>query len=56
MLKASDIIYMIERNGHGAWVVYGILGVKQYYDYTKMQAREKYIDEARATVFVNEGG
>ena len=55
MLKANDIIYMIEKNNRGAWVVYGILGVKQYYDYTKMQAREKYIDEARATVFVNEG-
>lgn len=40
MLKPDDIIYMIEKNNCGAWVVYGILGVKQYYDYTKTQAQK----------------
>ncbi len=31
-------IHFIEKNIYGAWVVYGIIGVKQYYYYTKKQA------------------
>ena len=34
----------------GAWVVYGKEGVKQYYGYTKEQARQKYLDEARTII------
>lgn len=47
MLRKSDyiIIYFSRQNIHGAWVVYGINGVKQYYGYTKKQAEEKYITE-----------
>ena len=39
-------IFFIEKNIHGAWVVYGDIGVKQYYGYTKTQAKEKYKNEA----------
>lgn len=28
----KSCIYFVEKNIHGAWVVYGLLGVKQYYD------------------------
>lgn len=32
---AKRIIYFMEKNIHGAWVVYGVAGIKQYYYYTK---------------------
>ena len=44
-------IFFMEKNLHGAWVVYGVLGVKQYYDYTKEQAREKYLAECESKIF-----
>lgn len=40
-------IYFTERNIHGAWVVYGSEGIKQYYGYTKKQAIEMYRREAK---------
>lgn len=49
-------VYMIEKNIFGAWVVYGILGVKQYYNYTKDQARKKYVEECKRKVFYNQTG
>lgn len=48
-------IFFIEKNIRGAWVVYGRIGVKQYYGYTKAEAVEKYKEECKRTVFVNEG-
>lgn len=30
-----NCVYFMEKNVHGAWVVYGELGVRQYYYYTK---------------------
>ena len=38
----KGIVYFAERNIHGAWVVYGADGIKQYYGYTKQQAIEMY--------------
>ena len=32
------IVFFMEKNIRGAWVVYGIDGVKQYYGYTKGKA------------------
>ena len=49
-------IYFMERNIRGAWVVYGVIGIKQYYYYTKVQARQMYIDECKKTYFVNKKG
>ncbi len=46
----SDIFF-IEQNIHGAWVIYGRLGVKQYYYYTKKQAVEKYKEECARVLF-----
>lgn len=42
---AKRIIYFMEKNIHGAWAVYGVVGIKQYYYYTKKEARQKYIDD-----------
>ena len=53
---AKNPIYFMEKNVHGAWVIYGLLGVKQYYYYTKEMARQMYIEEYNKTYFVNEKG
>ena len=44
----------IERNIHGAWVIYGDIGIKQYYYYTKKQAIQMYEEEAAKHNFVNQ--
>lgn len=41
-IQRRGIIFFIERNIRGAWVVYGKEGIKQYYGYTKEQARFLY--------------
>lgn len=47
-------IFFIERNIRGAWVVCGRLGYRQYYGYTKKQAKEMYINECKKTIVDNE--
>ena len=42
-------IYFAEKNVRGAWVIYGDLGVRQYYGYTKRQAVERYRNDCRNT-------
>lgn len=49
----SDI-FCVERNIHGAWVIYGALGVRQYYFYTKKQAMARYRQECRAKIVRNQ--
>lgn len=44
-------VFFIDRNVHGAWVVYGSEGVKQYYGCTKEQARKQY--QLSGKTFVN---
>ena len=41
----ENIVFFIERNIHGGWAVYGMDGVKQYYGYTKSEAKKKYIED-----------
>lgn len=48
----QNTIYLVERNGRGAWVIYGAYGVKQYYGYTKAQALRLY--RQSDSIFVNE--
>ena len=38
---SSGNVYFAEKNVRGAWVVYGALGVYQYYGYTKEEARKR---------------
>ena len=46
----QSIVYFMEKNIHGAWVVYGADGVKQYYGYTKAEAKAKYIADSRIII------
>ena len=49
-------IFFIEKNIRGAWVIYGDIGIKQYYGYTKAEATKKYKNEAWRTQgqFINQ--
>lgn len=47
-------LFFVEQNIHGAWVIYGALGVRQYYGYTKKEAVERYKKECDKTFFVVE--
>ena len=46
----KENIYYVEKNIHGAWVVAGVLGIRQYYYYTKKEAIKRYNDEANKTI------
>ena len=50
------MIEFMEKNIRGAWVVYGTIGIRQYYGYTKREARRLYAKECKKVVFVNEAG
>lgn len=50
----KGIIYFMKRNIHGAWVVYGVIGIKQFYGYTKTQAKQLYLENCKGKVFFNE--
>lgn len=55
MKKITDNpIYLIERNIRGAWAVFGIIGVRQYYYYTKSEAKKRYLAEVKSKVVFNE--
>lgn len=47
----DDDIWMIERNIHGAWVIYGVIGVKQYYYYTKKEAEALYRQQISESLY-----
>lgn len=53
-MKQSDYIYFVERNVHGAWVVYGELGIRQYYYHTKAESIREYVAECKQTIFIEE--
>lgn len=46
----ENIIFFIEHNIHGGWTVYGHNGVKQYYGYTKSEAKKKYIESYKVII------
>lgn len=46
------IIFFIEKNVYGAVVIYGAYGVKQYYGYTKAEAKKKYLESDH--IFTNQ--
>lgn len=51
-VKMKGNIYFVEKNIHGAWVVVGVIGTRQYYGYTKKEAIKRYNDEAYKTIIV----
>lgn len=36
------VIHLVERNRYGAWCIYGCIGLRQYYGYTRKEATAKY--------------
>lgn len=42
-------INFVEKNVRGAWVIYGKLGIRQYYGYTKKEAMREYRAEYART-------
>lgn len=44
-------IFLIEQNIRGAWVIYGRLGVRQYYGYSKKEAEKRYLEECAKILF-----
>lgn len=49
--KMNNLVWFVKRNIHGAWVVYGVCGIKQYYYCIKTEAKRKYKEDA--DVFYN---
>ena len=47
-------IFYVERNVRGAWVIYGTLGIRQYYYYTKKQAMALYRQECQSKIVYNQ--
>lgn len=47
-------IFFAEKNLRGAWVIYGDLGVRQYYYMTKREAVRRYNEECTRVLFFNE--
>ena len=46
-LWERNTIDFVEKNVHGAWVIYGAIGIRHYYYYTKKEAMQRYRDECR---------
>ena len=51
----DKIIHLVERNVHGAWVIYGTLDVRQYYYMTRDEAVSSYKWAYENTILVNQG-
>lgn len=49
-MNAKNNVHLVEKNVHGAWVVYGAIGVKQYYGYSKAEAVRRYKEECKNTI------
>lgn len=39
---SRGVISFMEKNVHGAWVIYGAYDTKQYYGYSKREAARRY--------------
>lgn len=50
----KSLIFFIERNIRGGWVICGVIGYRQYYGYTKSEAKAMYLEECKGKIFFNE--
>ena len=48
------MINFVSKNIRGAYVIGGIIGFRQYYGYTKREACQKYKQECKETLFINQ--
>ena len=44
-MKKVNPVSLVTQNTRGAWVIYGLLGTKQYHNHTKQEAIKKYKKE-----------
>ena len=50
-MKSMDKdVFIVEKNVRGAWVIYGALGVRQYYGYSKAEAVKKYREAVKEQI------
>lgn len=47
-------IFYIDTNIHGAIVICGDIGIRQYYGYTKSEAKKMYLNERIGKIFYNQ--
>lgn len=48
-IKCVDSMFLTFQ---GAWVVYGIIGIRQYMGYSRTAARKMYMDECREKIMI----
>lgn len=48
-IKCIDSMY---RTFQAAWVIYGIIGTRQYMGYSKTEAKEMYMSECRQKILI----
>ena len=41
-MSRHSCIALVEMNYHGAWVIYGDIGIQQFYGYSKREAMARY--------------
>ena len=49
------MIDYVTRNIYGAWTICGLIGIRQYYFYTKREAMQKYRQECKEVLIVDRG-
>ena len=48
-IKCVDSMFLTFQ---GAWIVHGIIGTRQYIEYSKMKAKEEYMKECRRRILI----
>ena len=51
-LRGIKYIESMYRTFQAAWVVYGIIGMRQYMGYSKTEAKEMYMSECRQKILI----
>ena len=51
-LRGIKCIESMCRTFQAAWVVYGIIGMRQYMGYSKTEAKEMYMSECRQKILI----
>ena len=53
-LRGIKCIESMYRTFQAAWVIYGIIGMRQYMGYSKTKAKEMYMIECREKILIGE--
>lgn len=55
-IRVRAQIDFVEKNQHGAWVINGEIGIRQYYYYSRKEALQRYREEClKKRPLVNRG-